>query len=278
MPGDGHFLWMWREVSLVTFDDAAAEIGLSFDQETAHGGASESCFDAFADFFPWALTGIRGGRDWVTVERDVASLVHFDQCLRGLLRGDHDAGCYLVWASFSPWHSCQDFDSLIASKMETRRRHLAVLLDCDLAGAWLGIRAATPQYPCHEIDHESLPCTCRDGKATAMLDEVALCYVRVFYGGFGQKAATCREGVRAFCCLAICLILEVDGVEAKEICGSVSLLDQLCLGLCAHRLICGRLSWRHVEGGCGGRTPSLQPIRFEFLGMSTLPAEVSPIT
>ncbi|KAK1655321.1 hypothetical protein BDP81DRAFT_388261 [Colletotrichum phormii] len=240
MQVDGRFSWMQRQVWLVTFDDVTAEIVPFCDRETARGGvmwtdrgdlfvslfrASETCFDVFADSFLWVLIGVRGGRDLGTVETGVRSY--------------------------------QDFGSSIASRMETRRRRLDVLLDYDLAGAWVGIRAASPQCPCHEIDHESLPCTCRDGKATAMLGEVALCYVRVFWGGFGRKAATCREGGRAVCCLAICLILSVDVVEAKEICGSVSLLDQLCLGLCAHRLVCGRLSWRHVEGGCGGRTPSL---------------------
>ncbi|KAK1999691.1 hypothetical protein LX36DRAFT_466149 [Colletotrichum falcatum] len=157
-------------------------------------------------------------------------------------------------------------------------RRLESVPYCGLAGTWLESRAASRQHPCHEIDPERRPCSFHDGQATVMLDGLDLCYGRVVCGGFGQKAVTYRGEGRAVCYLAVCRLPEVGGGEATEICVSVSLLDQLYLGLCAHRLVCGRLSWRHVEGGCSGRTPSLQPIRFEFLGASTLPAEVLPIT
>ncbi|KAK1986590.1 hypothetical protein LZ30DRAFT_268339 [Colletotrichum cereale] len=159
-----------------------------------------------------------------------------------------------------------------------RGRRLESVPYYGLAGTWLESRAASRQRPCHEIDLERLPCTFRDGQATEILDGFGLCYGRVVCGVFGQKAVTCRGEGRAVCYLAVCRLPEVGGGEATEICVSVSLLDQLYLGLCAHRLVCGRLSWRHVEGGCSGRMPSLQPIRFEFLGASTLPAEVLPIT
>ncbi|KAL2875319.1 hypothetical protein SGCOL_009482 [Colletotrichum sp. CLE4] len=66
MQVDGHFLWMQKQVWLVTFDDVTAEIVPFYDRETVRGGVtwtdrgdlfvslfreSETCFDAFADSF-----------------------------------------------------------------------------------------------------------------------------------------------------------------------------------------------------------------------------------
>ncbi|KAF0330454.1 hypothetical protein GQ607_002333, partial [Colletotrichum asianum] len=135
-------------------------------------------------------------------------------------------------------------------------RRLGDVLGCDLYVTGSGSRAASQRRPGHETDRGYPPCTCRDVKAMGTHGEGDLGYDREICGGLGRKAVACRWDGRAVCCLAIYRNPEVDGMEVKEICGSVSLLDQLGLGLCAHRLVCGRLSWRHVEVGCGGRTPS----------------------
>lgn len=92
--------WTQKTVVEGILVDGEVEIVPFSGQATGRGGArgnspdglvprlfqaSETCFVDFDDSYPWGLTGIRGGREWVIVETEEGSRVSSGQRLEEVL-------------------------------------------------------------------------------------------------------------------------------------------------------------------------------------------------